>query len=79
MILKYESNKNMFIKTILCFFWQGFKVAYIIFKKAAALNKVKSHPYDKVLSLSSDEAPILTGIKSKKTRLHHHRALRIPS
>ncbi|XP_022305800.2 ribosomal RNA-processing protein 7 homolog A-like [Crassostrea virginica] len=42
---------------------KGFKVAYIIFKKAAALNKVKSHPYDKVLSLSFDEAPILTGIK----------------
>lgn len=48
---------------------QGFKVAYIIFKKAASLEKVKSHPYDKVLRLSPEENPILTGIKSMFTMI----------
>lgn len=43
-------------------FLQGFKVAHIIFKKAASQGKPISHPYDKVLS--PKENPIFTGIKN---------------
>lgn len=47
------------------FFSTGlFKVANIISKKPASLAKVTSHPYDKVFSLSPEENPIPTGIKS---------------
>ncbi|XP_048755799.2 ribosomal RNA-processing protein 7 homolog A-like [Ostrea edulis] len=41
---------------------KGFKVAYIVFKKASSIQKVKSHPYDNILNLSPEDAPIITGI-----------------
>ncbi|XP_062577426.1 ribosomal RNA-processing protein 7 homolog A-like [Saccostrea cucullata] len=42
---------------------KGFKVAYIVFKKPSSVQKVRSHPYDRILTLSDEEVPILTGIK----------------
>lgn len=58
------SNSLLHVQCFITLFLQGFKVAYIIFKKAASLGKVTSHPYDKVLRLSPEENPIVTGIKS---------------
>lgn len=50
-------------------FLQGFTIACITFKKAASLGKITSHPYDKVLRLSPEENPILTGVKCRFTMI----------
>lgn len=41
----------------------GFKVAYVVFSHPSALKKALSLPPNTVLTLASDEHPVLTGVK----------------
>lgn len=43
----------------------GFKNAYVVFTKDSGLSKVLSLPQEHTLTLSTKEAPVLTGLRSK--------------
>ncbi len=44
---------------------QGFKVAYVVFKKMDSLKKAKCLPFSKTMIISTKDNPLDTGMKSK--------------
>ncbi|XP_029945852.1 ribosomal RNA-processing protein 7 homolog A isoform X2 [Salarias fasciatus] len=42
---------------------QGFKVGYVVFKKASSISAVKSHPHDVPLVVCTEERQVKTGVQ----------------
>ncbi|CAL8287143.1 unnamed protein product [Boreogadus saida] len=42
---------------------QGFKMAYIVFRKAKSIQWVKSHPHNLPLVISTEKQPVTTGLQ----------------
>ena len=47
------------------YLFQGFKVAYVVFANPEGVTKAKNTPFKKPLILSTEEHPLVTGVRSQ--------------